>query len=174
MSHGTEPKSCLGRVFNSKLVRIAILHIKCMAWHAATSRVENLAQGSSCQLKFVQDLNYILVQYRSGRRAEPWEPRSALFVASTSGRSAPALSTPAQSARSPKRSSIIWWQRYITLFLHESFYVQNKGLIHRRSVVGFDSFYDDTTTNRNFNIFCRVSQGREFSERGRAQYSWLH
>ncbi len=28
---------------------------KCMAWHAATSRVENSAQGVSCHLKFVHD-----------------------------------------------------------------------------------------------------------------------
>jgi hypothetical protein len=35
------------------LGRIAILRNKCMALHAATSRVENSAQGSSCQLKFV-------------------------------------------------------------------------------------------------------------------------
>jgi hypothetical protein len=27
-----------------------------MAWHAATSRVENSAQGSSCQLKFLHVL----------------------------------------------------------------------------------------------------------------------
>jgi hypothetical protein len=46
-------RSCLGRVFNSKLGRVAILYTKCMWWLAATYRVENLAQGLSCQLKFV-------------------------------------------------------------------------------------------------------------------------
>ncbi len=55
ISNGREPKSCLGWVFNSKLGHIAILHNKCMAWHAATSGVENWAQGLSCQLKFVHD-----------------------------------------------------------------------------------------------------------------------
>ncbi len=53
ISNGREPKSCLGQVFNSKLDHIAILCSKGMAWHAATSRVENSAQGSSCQFKFV-------------------------------------------------------------------------------------------------------------------------
>ncbi len=53
ISNGREPKSCLGQVFNTKLGHIAVLHAKCMAWHAATSRVENSAQGLSCQLKFV-------------------------------------------------------------------------------------------------------------------------
>jgi hypothetical protein len=53
MSNGREPKSCLGQVFNYKLGRIAMLFDKCMAWHAATSRVKNSAQVSSCQLKFV-------------------------------------------------------------------------------------------------------------------------
>ncbi len=48
--NGREPKSYLGRVFNSKLGRIAALLSKNAA---ATSRVENSAQGSSCQLKFV-------------------------------------------------------------------------------------------------------------------------
>ncbi len=55
ISNGREPKSCLGRVFNSKLGHIAILRRKCLAWHAATSRVGNSAQGSSCQLKFVRE-----------------------------------------------------------------------------------------------------------------------
>jgi len=55
ISNGREPKSCLGQVFSSKLGHIAILHNKCMAWHTATSRVENSAQGLSCQLKFVHD-----------------------------------------------------------------------------------------------------------------------
>ncbi len=49
---GREPKSCLGQVSNSKLGHIAILCSKCMVWHAADPRVENWAQGSSCQLKF--------------------------------------------------------------------------------------------------------------------------
>ncbi len=53
ISNGREPESCLGWVFNAKLVRIALLRTKCMTWHAATARVENSAQGSSCQLKFV-------------------------------------------------------------------------------------------------------------------------
>ncbi len=53
ISNRREPKSCLDRVFNSKLGRIAILRNKCMAWHAATSKVENSDQGLSCQLKFV-------------------------------------------------------------------------------------------------------------------------
>jgi len=35
-----------------KLGHIAILHGKRMAWHAATSIVENSTQGLSCQLKF--------------------------------------------------------------------------------------------------------------------------
>jgi hypothetical protein len=48
ISNGRGPKSCLGWVFNSKLGHIAILHTKWKAWHAATSRVENLAQGLSC------------------------------------------------------------------------------------------------------------------------------
>ncbi len=48
ISNGRGPKSCLGRVFNSKLGHIAILHTKWVAWHAATSRVENSAQGLSC------------------------------------------------------------------------------------------------------------------------------
>ncbi len=39
-----------------KLGRIVILCRKCMARHAATSRAENSAQASSCQLKFVHDL----------------------------------------------------------------------------------------------------------------------
>ncbi len=50
---GENPKSCLGQVFNSKLGRITILRNKCMALHAATSRVENSVQRLSCQLKFV-------------------------------------------------------------------------------------------------------------------------
>jgi len=54
-ANGREPKSCLGRVFNSKLGHTAMLCRKCMAWQAATSRVENSAQGSSCQLKFDHD-----------------------------------------------------------------------------------------------------------------------
>ncbi len=41
ISNGREPKSCLGRVFNSKLGRTAILCGKCMVWYAATSRAEN-------------------------------------------------------------------------------------------------------------------------------------
>ncbi len=53
ISNGRERKSCLGRVFNSKLGRIAIRCCMRMAWHAATSRVENSAQGLSCQIKFV-------------------------------------------------------------------------------------------------------------------------
>ncbi len=53
ISNGREPKSCLGWVFKSKLGHIAILHTKCMAWHASTFRVENSAQGLSCQQKFV-------------------------------------------------------------------------------------------------------------------------
>jgi hypothetical protein len=53
ISNGREPKNCLGRVFKSKLDRITILCSKCVAWHAATSRVENSVQGLSCQLKFV-------------------------------------------------------------------------------------------------------------------------
>jgi len=55
ISNGREPNSFLGWVFNSKLDRIAMLCSKCMAWHAATSRVENSTQGLSCQLKFVHD-----------------------------------------------------------------------------------------------------------------------
>ncbi len=50
ISNRREPESCLGQVFNSKLGHIAILRNKCMAWHAATSRVENSAEGLSCQL----------------------------------------------------------------------------------------------------------------------------
>ncbi len=53
ISNGREFKSCLGRVFNFKLGRIATLRSECMVLHAATSRVENLAQGLSCQLKLV-------------------------------------------------------------------------------------------------------------------------
>ncbi len=50
---GREPKSSLGWVFNSKSDHIAIMCSKCMAWHAATSTVENSDQGLSCQLMFV-------------------------------------------------------------------------------------------------------------------------
>jgi len=54
ITNGREPRSCLGRVFNSKLGCIATPGSKCMVcMHAATSKVENLAQGSSCKLKFV-------------------------------------------------------------------------------------------------------------------------
>ncbi len=56
ISSGREYKSCLGWVFNSKLDCIAILCSKCMARHAATSRVENSALDLSCQLKFVHGL----------------------------------------------------------------------------------------------------------------------
>ncbi len=48
-----EPKSCLGRVFNSKLGHIATLTQFVPALHAGTSKVENSALGPSCQLKFV-------------------------------------------------------------------------------------------------------------------------
>ncbi len=53
ISNGRKPKSCLGRVFNSKLGCIAELCGKFKVWHAATSRVENSAPVSSCQQKFV-------------------------------------------------------------------------------------------------------------------------
>jgi len=66
ISNGREPKSCLGQVFNSKLGCIVILCGKCMAWHAATSIVENSAQGSSCELKFVHGWS-ILLQNISGK-----------------------------------------------------------------------------------------------------------
>jgi hypothetical protein len=52
ITSGRKPRSCLGRVFNSKLGCIAALH----GMHAATSKDENSAQGSSCQLKFVHCL----------------------------------------------------------------------------------------------------------------------
>ena len=74
ISNGSESKSCLDQVFNSKLGRIAIMCNKCMVWHAATSRVENSAQGLSCQLKFVHGLDnfwnssitfFIMIPYNS-------------------------------------------------------------------------------------------------------------
>jgi hypothetical protein len=53
VTNGREPRSCLGRVFNSKLGCIITLGSKFHGIHAATSKVENSAQGSSCKLKFV-------------------------------------------------------------------------------------------------------------------------
>jgi hypothetical protein len=50
-----EPRSSLGRVFNSKLGRIATLGSKCMVCMLPTSKVEISAKGSSCELKFVHD-----------------------------------------------------------------------------------------------------------------------
>jgi hypothetical protein len=44
---GEHLKVVLAAFLTLKLGRIAILHNKCMAWHAATSRVENSAQGLS-------------------------------------------------------------------------------------------------------------------------------
>ncbi len=41
VSIGRELKSCLGRVFNSKLVSFIVLGGKCVAYKTATSRVEN-------------------------------------------------------------------------------------------------------------------------------------
>ena len=58
ISNGREPASCLGWVFYSKLGHIAIQCSKCMTWHAATSRVENSAQGLPCQLKIVHVLTH--------------------------------------------------------------------------------------------------------------------
>jgi hypothetical protein len=55
ITNGREPRSCLGRVFNSKLGCIATPDSKCSMHAAATSKVENSAQGSSCKLKFVHD-----------------------------------------------------------------------------------------------------------------------
>ncbi len=48
-SNGRQLKSCVGLAFNSKLGRTAILCIKCIATHTATSRVETSRQVSSCQ-----------------------------------------------------------------------------------------------------------------------------
>ncbi len=55
---GREPKTGSGRVFNSKLGCIATPGSKCMAMYAATSKVVNSAQGSSCKLKFVHAIPY--------------------------------------------------------------------------------------------------------------------
>ncbi len=52
ITNGREPRSCLGRVFNSKLGCFATPKVHSMM-HAATTKVENSAKGSSCKLKFV-------------------------------------------------------------------------------------------------------------------------
>jgi hypothetical protein len=44
----------------------AILCGKCMAWHAAISRVENSAQGLSCQLNFVHDNSHASILSHPG------------------------------------------------------------------------------------------------------------
>jgi hypothetical protein len=55
ISKGREPRSCLGRVFNFKLCLFAL---QVHDTHTTTSRVENSAQVSSCQLKFVHEKIY--------------------------------------------------------------------------------------------------------------------
>jgi len=76
ISNGREPKSCLDQVFNSKLGHIDILCNKCMVWHAATSRVENSAQGSSCQLKFVHGWDNF---WNSSITFSSWFPTTAVL-----------------------------------------------------------------------------------------------
>ncbi len=55
---GREDKSCLGRVFNFKFGCLCA-ECNCMAYPSMpTSRVENSAQVSSCQLKFVHGTDH--------------------------------------------------------------------------------------------------------------------
>jgi hypothetical protein len=53
-----------GLSFRFKLGHIATLGSKCHGMHEAPSKVENSAQGSSCQLKFVHGLDQIQIVYR--------------------------------------------------------------------------------------------------------------
>jgi hypothetical protein len=73
ISNGREPRSCLGRGFDSKSGCIAKYCIcgKRTPYHEASSRVENSAQVTSCQLKFVHGL--VLSFHK------PWHSKLACF-----------------------------------------------------------------------------------------------
>ncbi len=53
-----EPRSCLGRVFNSKLGCIATLGSKCMICMQPLLKLKTRPQGSSCKLKFVHGFRH--------------------------------------------------------------------------------------------------------------------